>query len=210
MISISGEPGNYVARYSENASYTPMYLVLGELAGTPAPLIRQGPVLDRYMAPGFNTMVVMYRGRGGEHFYEEIHKLFDWMRLKTHSRPDPPKKIDTATMRNGDQFFWWLEMPELKENVAIDPILWDKTARAGKVEALVGEGNQIRIAQGPAERFIVYLSPEMGLQMDKTITVRYRTRRVDLDFDGSLDFMLEDARTRADRKRPYWASVRIP
>ena len=215
MLSISGEPGNYVARYSENASYIPMYLVLGELSAAPvgkvgAPLIRQGPVLDRYMAPGFNTMVVMYRGRGSEHFYEEIHKLFDWMRLKTHSRPDPPKKIGTATMRNGDQFFWWLEMPELKENVAIDPILWDKTARAGIVEALVGEGNQIRIAQGPAERFIVYLSPEMGLQMDKTITVRYRTRRVDLDFDGSLDFMLEDARTRADRKRPYWASVRIP
>ena len=104
------------------------------------------------------------------------------------------------------------EMAELKENVAIDPILWgqaDRT-RAGKVEATVGEGNQIRVAQGPAERFIVYLSPEMGLQMDQTITVRYRNRRVDIDFDGSLDFMLEDVRTRADRKRPYWASVMIP
>ena len=216
MISISGEPSKYLYHYGENASYIPMYLVLGELAGAPAPLIRQGTVLDRYMAPGFNTIVVMYRGRGGEHFYEEIHKLFDWMRLKTHSRPDPPKKIATATMRNGDQFFWWLEMPELKDNVAVDSILWEQTEltrgslRAGTVEASVGEGNQIRIAQGPAERFIVYLSPEMGLQMDKTITVRYRTRRVDLDFDGSLDFMLEDARTRADRKRPYWASVRIP
>ena len=212
MISISGEPGNYVRHYGQNASYIPMYIVFGELAGAPAPMIKHGDVLDDYMAPGFNAMVIMYRGRGGEHFYEEIHKMFDWMRLKTHSRGALPKKIETATMRNGDQFFWWLEMPELKENVAIDPILWGQAERirAGKVEAAVGEGNQIRVAQGPAERFIVYLSPEMGLQMDQTITVRYRNRRVDIDFDGSLDFMLEDVRTRADRKRPYWASVMIP
>ena len=212
MISISGEPGNYLRHYSENASYIPMYIVFGELAGAPAPMIKHGDVLDDYMAPGFNAMVIMYRGRGGEHFYEEIHKMFDWMRLKTHSRGDPPKKIETATMRNGDQFFWWLELPELKENVAIDPILWGQAdrIRAGKVVASVGEGNQIRVAQGPAERFIVYLSPEMGLQMDQTITVRYHNRRVDIDFDGSLDFMLEDVRTRADRKRPYWASVMIP
>lgn len=212
MISISGEPNNYMRHYGPNASYVPLYLVFGELAGAPAPLIKHGDVLDDYMAPGINAMVVMYRGRGGEHFYEEIHRLFDWMRLPTLKRGDPPQKIETASMRQGDQFFWWLEMPELKENVTIDPVLWAQAdrVRAAKISAAVGEGNQIRISQGPAERFVVYLSPQMGIQMDQTITIRYRTRRVDHDFDGSLEVMLEDARTRGDRKRPYWSRVTVP
>jgi pimeloyl-ACP methyl ester carboxylesterase len=212
LISISGEPNNYLRHYSLNAAYLPMYLLFGELAGAPAPLIKHGDVLDDYMAPGFRAMVVMYRGRGSEHFYEEIHRLFDWMRLATHKRGDPPQKIETASMRLGDQFFWWLEMPNLKENVVIDPILWDQAERlrAAKVSASVGEGNQIRISQGPTEQYLIHLSPQMGVEMDQTITIRYRTRRVDFDFDGSVDGMLEDARTRADRKRPYWASVLVP
>lgn len=212
MICISGEPTNYMRHYNENASYIPLYLVFGEIAGAPAPLVKNGDVLDDYMAPGFDSMVVMYRGRGGESFYEEIHHLFDWMRVATHKRGDPPQKIETATMRKGDQFFWWLEIPELIENIAIDPILWDqaKRIRASKVSASVGEKNQIRINQGPAERFLVYLSPAMGIKMDETVSLLYRSRRVNFDFDGSVDFMLEDARTRADRKRPYWASVLVP
>jgi hypothetical protein len=115
-------------------------------------------------------------------------------------------------MRLGDQFFWWLEMPNLKENVAIDPILWDQAdrLRAAKISASVGEGNQLRISQGPTEQYLIHLCPQMGVEMDQTITIRYRSRRVDFDFDGSVDGMLEDARTRGDRKRPYWASVLVP
>lgn len=212
MISVSGEPNHYLRHYSDNAKYVPMYIVFGEISGAPAPMIRNGDVLDDYMAPGFDAMVVMYRGRGAEHFYEEIHNFFDWMRLATHRRRDPPQKVETASMRQGDQFFWWVEMPEIKENVAIDPLLWDQAerVRAAKISASVGENNQIRIAQGPAERFLVHLCPEMGLEMDKTITIRYRTRHQNVDFDGSLDVMLEDARTRAERKRPYWAKVMVP
>jgi len=46
--------------------------------------------------------------------------------------------------------------------------------------------------------------------MDETVTVNLRSRSKKFDFDGSVDFMLEDARTRADRKRPYWARVTVP
>ncbi|MGV3486452.1 MAG: alpha/beta hydrolase [Planctomycetaceae bacterium] len=212
MVSISGEPNNYLRHYGDNAAYVPLYIVFGEIAGAPAPMIRNGDILDDYMAPGYDAMVVMYRGRGAEHFYEEIHRIFEWMRVATHRRRDPPQKIETASMRNGDQFFWWLELPEIKPNVAIDPILWNQAerVRAAKISASIGENNQIRIAQGPAERFLVYLSPEIGVELDKTVTIRYHSRRVDFDFDGSLDVMLEDARTRAERKRPYWAMVTVP
>jgi len=212
MISVSGEPNNYMRHYRSNASYLPIYLVFGDIAGVPVPLVKDGDVLDGYMAPGMDAMVVMYRGRGGESFYEEIHQMFDWMRVATHRRGDPPQKIEVATMRTGDQFFWWLEMPNLFPNVTIDPLLWNQAERirAAKVSASVGEGNQIRVNQGPADQFIVHLHPSMGIRMDETVTVNLRSRSKKFDFDGSVDFMLEDARTRADRKRPYWARVTVP
>jgi hypothetical protein len=127
-------------------------------------------------------------------------------------RKPPPKTIDAVTMRRGDQFFWWLELTSLSDNIAVDPILWDQTdnRRPGKIAATIGDGNQIRISQGPSDGFIVNLEPSMGIRMDETITVRYRTRSVNLNFDGRLDFLLEDVRTRADRKRPFWAQVKIP
>ena len=212
MICISGEPNNYMRHYSANAADLPTYMVFGELAGAPAPLVKNGDVLDDYMAPGYDSMVVMYRGRGGESFYEEIHHMFDWMRVATHRRGDPPQKIEAVTMRRGDQFFWWLEMPKLIDNIVIDPVLWDQAERirAGKISASIGEANQIRINQGPADRFVVMVNPSMGIKMDQTITVRLRTLSVKYDFDGSIDYLLEDARTRADRKRPYWGQINIP
>ncbi len=212
MISVSGEPNQYLRHYTQNMSYVPSYLVMGEIAGTPAPLVRQGDVLDDYMAPGFDSMVVMYRGRGAEHFYEEIHHLFRWMMIATHRRAEPPKKIEAATMRLGDQFFWWIEMPQLLPNVVIDPFLWEQAERlrAGVLTATIGEDNQIRISQGPAEQFIVWLSPSIGLDMTKPTVIRYRNRTIKVDFDNTLDVMLEDARSRAERKHPYWAQVTVP
>jgi len=212
MINVGGEPSNYVRFYSNNAAYVPMRFVFGEITGSPPTLVRMGDILDRYMKPSYHAMVVMYRGRGPEHFYEEIHHHFDWMRLPTLRRKAPPKSIDAVSMRRGDQFFWWLELTSLLDSVAVDPFLWEQTdnRRPGKIAASVGEGNQIRVAQGPSDSFIVGLEPSMGVRMDEPITVRYRSRSVNLNFDGSLDFLLEDVRTRADRLRPFWAQVAIP
>ncbi len=212
MICVSGEANQYLRHYNRNAKSIPMYLVFGEIAGDKAPLLRNGDVLDDYMAPGFDAIVVMYRGRGPEPFYEEIHNLFDWMQLATHRRRDPPQRIEASSMRHGDQFFWWLEMTKIMDNIAIDPLLWDQTPhpRAAEVVASIGEGNVVRVTQGPADQFILYFSPEMGLKMDQPIIIRYRSRRIDFQFDGSLDTMLEDARTRGDRKHPYWGSLIVP
>src|SRR5690606_5976775 len=113
MINVGGEPSNYVRFYSTNGAYVPMRFVFGEITGSPPTLVRMGDILDRYMKPSYHAMVVMYRGRGPEHFYEEIHHHFDWMRLPTLRRKAPPKSIDAVSMRRGDQFFWWLELTSL-------------------------------------------------------------------------------------------------
>jgi len=212
MINIGGDPSNYVRFYSGNAVHVPMRFVFGEIAGSPVTLVRIGDALERYMKTGYQAMVITYRGRGPEHFYEEIHHLFNWMMLPTMRRKAMPTSIDAVTMRHGDQFFWWLELAAISDSIAIDPFLWDQAEnrRPGKVGASVGTNNEVRVLHGPSDYFHVHLEPSMGISLDQRVTVRYRTRSVNFDFDGSLDFMLEDVRARADRKRPFWARVTIP
>lgn len=212
MINIGGDPSAYARYYTPNATRLPMRFVFGEIAGTPAPLVRMGDYLERYMKASFNVMVITYRGRGPEHFYEEIHNHFDWMRLPTIRRGDPPTTIEAVTMRHGDQFFWWLELEGLLDQIAIDPFLWDlvDSPKAAEVSASVGANNEIRVRRAPSRRLRVYLEPSMGIRMDQRITVRHETRKATIDFDGSLDFLLEDVRTRADRKRPYWTFATLP
>jgi hypothetical protein len=156
-----------------------------------------------------DAMVVMYRGRGREYFYDEIPRLFEWMRLTAHRRPDPPREFEVATMRAGDQFFWWLELGELKPDVVVDPILWDlekKRIRAGKVSGKILEGNRIYVS-GPSDRFKVLLRPQPGIDMTQRIVIGPRSKS--LEFDGTLNVMLEDARRRADRKRPFWMEADV-
>jgi predicted esterase len=213
MISISGSPSKTVLHYEPNSRRAdaqhglPMYLVMGELDGSKV----DGSIIDDYMTFKHNAMVVMYRGRGREYFYEEIHRLFEWMQLPAHRRKESPRDIEAVTMRAGDQFFWWLELGELKPDVAIDPILWDqsKRIRAAEVSASIGVDNQIRL-RGPADQFKVLLRPGDGVDLTQPVVVRYGSRTIRVDFDGSLAEMLEDARQRADRKRPFWLTIPVP
>jgi predicted esterase len=211
MISLSGSPSieRTVPHYEPNSRYVPMYLVMGEKDGNRA----AGTLLNDYMTFNHDAMVVMYRGRGREYFYEEMPRMFEWMRLSSHTRPDPPREIDTATMRKGDQFFWWLELGELKPDVEMDPILWERAKRvrrAGTVSGKILEGNLIRVS-GPSDQYKLLLRPQPGIDIDERIDVRYgRGGRKTLEFDGTLDVMLEDVRRRADRKRPFWLEASLP
>jgi pimeloyl-ACP methyl ester carboxylesterase len=207
MIAISGQPAKIIPHYESNARSLPLYMVMGELDGSRA----NGSILNDYMSFNHDAMVVMYRGRGREYFFDEIPRIFEWMQLPNHQRRPPPREIDVATIRTGDQFYWWLELGDLKPDVAIDPILWDqaKRIRAGKIEASIGAGNQIRVS-GPAEQFRVMLRPQEGVDFAKPIVVRYGSRTVRVEFDGSVELMLEDVRQRADRKRAFWFSIPVP
>jgi hypothetical protein len=168
--------------------------------------------LDDYVKVRNDAMVIMYRGRGREYFPEELPRMFDWMNLASHVRKDIPQDIDAVTMREGDTFFWWLELDGLKPGTAIDPILWDQAERIrGKLAtASIGSENQIRIGQAPSERFTIWVRPGMGVDLNERITVRYRSRPKYYDFDGSLGVLLEDVRQRADRKRPFWGKITVP
>jgi len=209
MISVSGTPDKTIPHYEPNSRHLPLYMVMGELDGAKA----GGAILNDYMTFNHDAMVVMYRGRGREYFYDEIPRLFEWMSLGSHRRRAMPREIEAATIREGDQFFWWLELGALKPGVAVDPILWDQASRirAGKVTAAIGPDNQIRVQRGPADLFRLQLRPMAGiLDLNQEVIVREGSRTKRVQFDGSLRTMLEDVRQRADRKRAFWMTVVIP
>ncbi len=207
MISISGAPGKTVPHYKLNSQHVPMYLVMGELDQNRA----DGSLINEYMSFKHDAMIVMYRGRGREYFYDEVPELFDWMKLPAHRRRELPTEFEVSTMRTGDQFFWWLELGELNPTVSIDPILWDQAKRlhAGKVSVLIGADNLISVA-GPTETFRIQLRPHDEVNINEQIRVRAGGRTNRIDFDGTLEHMLEDVRQRADRKRAFWTSVTVP
>ena len=211
MVSINGEPSKTIQHYESNARHVPMYFVMGESSGPKPPLVRMGTVLDDYMHVRNDAMVVMYKGRGREDFYEEITDIFRWMTVATRIRQPIPQEFEVATMRTGDQYFWWLEVGPLKPLVDINPLLWDQTKRIvdAEVSGSIGQGNQIRIS-GPSETFTVLLRPEIGVDLNDQIVIRYGSRPTRHEFDGEIETILEDTRQRADRKRPFWTKVNVP
>ena len=210
MISISGKPDKTIHHYEPNSQFVPMYLVMGELDGNVDAGV--SGILDDYMSFHHDALVVMYRGRGREFFYDEIPRLFEWMSTTPHRRSKMPSEFKVNTMRRGDQFFWWLELGDLKPGIDIDPILWDKASRirSGSVSASIGTGNQIRVSNVPSDRFRLLLRPMDGIDLSDQIVVRSGSRPTYHEFDGRLDTMLEDVRTRADRKRSFWMEIAIP
>lgn len=206
MIAISGAPSKIVPHYEPNSRHVPLYIVMGQLDKS----LKDRAIIDDYMSFNHDAMVVSYRGRGREYFYDEIHRLFEWMNTSAHRRRPIPEEFETVTMREGDQFFWWLELGTLNDGVAINPILWEdaKRLRAGKVSASVKNANQIYIS-GPTRDFRILVRPGMGVDLNEDIVVRKGTPKR-FRFDGDLTTMLEDVRQRADRKRPFWYSFTLP
>lgn len=213
LIAISSNPGKTITHYSPNAKNVPIYVVNGQLDRVLSENTHAfSSIMDKYVNVRADAMWVKYRGWGYSLFFEEIHHLFDWMNVASHRRKEIPKELNNVTMRKGDEFFWWLELDGMKKGTAIDPILWDQAERiAGKlVEANIGANNSIRIAKGPSERFTVWLRPGMGVDLNKRVTVRYGDRPKFHNYGGEIETMLEDARQRADRKRPFWTKIVVP
>jgi pimeloyl-ACP methyl ester carboxylesterase len=207
LIAIGGNPDQTIPHYEVNAQYLPKYLVMGELDGDKA----AGSILDSYMSFRHDALVVMYRGRGREFFYDEVPRLFEWMGSKSNVRAAIPEEFKVATMRNGDQFFWWLELIDMNAQVQIDPILWlqAERIRAGKVEATISGDNIVRF-EGPCDAFDLWLRPTPQLDLNQPVKLKHGTRQKMVEFSGDLETILEDVRTRADRKRPFWFKASYP
>jgi len=205
VIPIVARSGRYCTHYWENARYVPFYFVGGERDGRW--MVEGATQFDRYLTRGFNTTVVEYLGRGHEHYYDEILRIFDWMaRCK---RDFYPREFSCDSMRPWDNFFWWVEVDGMPEKSVVEPGDFSvRGKRPMNTEGKLTPGGGIRVRSG-ASRVTVWLSPKM---------VDFE-RRVKIVIDGKdvnrgepfvkpdLTVMLEDARRRADRLHPFWNKV---
>lgn len=204
LVAITPTADRYVTHIWRNAERLPTCIVGGELDG--GTLTRNAATLDRAFLRGYDLTYVEYRGRGHEHFSDEVLRIFDWMGRKTRS--PFPTEIEALTMRPWDRFFWWLEIDGAPPRTIVLPGDWPPPTgtRPLSLEARLGATNGITARCG-TERVRIWLSPELvDLAQPVTVTVDGRTlHRGPVTPD--LPLLLEDVRLRGDRQHPFWAVV---
>jgi acetyl esterase/lipase len=182
-----------INHYTANAAALPMYFVAGELDGT---RIQENSIdWDRYFVRNYDVTVVEYRGRGHEHFSDEILRLFDWMGRKR--REFFPKEFTSATKRPWDNYFWWIETEGLSTPAP--------RGQALQVKGSITANNSVNIrAPGSAS---VWLAPEM-IDFKRPINVVINGRSINQRLiQPDLRVLLDDVRTRGERAHPFWAKV---
>lgn len=210
VVPVVARTDKYIGLLWENIKRVPFYLVAGELDGDKAKVNARD--LDRYLTQtGFNATVAEFQGRGHEHFSDEILRLFDWM--NRFERDFFPKDFTVKSMRPWDNFFWWVELDAFTEKTMVDPEEWSnkKPRIPAQTKAQANATNGLVVTTG-AKKTIIWLSPELvNFKHKMAISVNGgRARLPGQGAEPSLAVMLEDARTRADRKHPFWAKVEMP
>lgn len=182
-----------INHYWANAARLPMYFVAGELDGSR--IQDNGDDWDRYFVRHYDVTVVEYRGRGHEHFSDEILRIFDWMGRKR--RDFFPKEFNVSTKRLWDNYFWWLEIERLPVQAGQKLAL--------QIKGSVTASNTV-IVTAPGD-VTVWLSPEM-VDFSRPVHVQVNGRALSRKpVQPDLRVLLDDVRTRGARLHPFWAKV---
>ena len=186
--------------YKQNAATVPFYFVNGELD---CGVISKNAVnWDWYFSHNYDVTLVEYLGRGHEHFSDEVIRLFDWMNRKDRAANGRlyPKLTKVYTKRATDNYFWSLEirefkLPKLEAGVQIEQTL---------------NGNSV-IIRTPNASISVWLSPDM-IDFSKPLNILHNGKNLTggKQISPQLRTILEDVRTRGDRRHPFWAVVESP
>lgn len=204
VIPVVATADKYISRYSENGRYVPFYFVAGEMDGDR--IARNTMDWDRYLTRhSYDTTVVVYQGRGHEHFQDEIQRLFQWMGL--HRRNFFPREFLCVSMRPWDNFFWWAEVDDLPSTAVVLPVSWPPPGSLlpARTDGRLLENNTVSLRTA-ASRATVWLAPEM-VDFSKRLTVTINGRQRSQNVEPSAAVLLDDLRTRGDRQHPFWAKV---
>lgn len=216
VLPISPVASKYIKHYWKNVTGAwrdgdrdrnpiPLYFVYGErdYQAREANINLWNKYLTR---SGNDTFVIEFKGRGSEGFFEESHRMFDWMDTKQRNLPDI-RGFEFSVMRSTDRFFYWYEIERMKPESVIHPAVWDNTKR--KSDWIVSssiQDNRIRL-RGDIGFATVYLSPEQ-VDFSRDIEIDSATSSAaKISLQPSTKTLLEDVRQRAERQHPFWAKV---
>ena len=201
----------YISQYVENAKYVPQYFVCGSIDGDRLSL--NSTDFDNYLTHvGYDTMIVEYIGRGHDHFYDEIQRIFTWMNLPLHRRNSNLTEFEVVNRRPWDNFFWCVELDDFPEVKMIHPLEWPKRkashAPITSVKKLPNNSNTLQV-RSAAAKVTLLLSPEW-LDFDRPAKIRINSKtEKTLELVGSTSDLLEDVRRRGDRLRPFWLRMEV-
>ena len=204
VIPVVATADKYISRYWENGRHVAFYFVAGEMDGDR--MGKNGMDWDRYMTrPCYDTTIVVYQGRGHEHFHDEVQRIFDWMSL--HRRDFHIKSFECVSMRPWDNFFWWSEIDNLPSASVTLPVNWPPTGsvRPARTEGRILENNRLILRTGAAVA-TVWLSPQT-VDLTSRVSISLNGRDVREAPEASVQVLLEDVRTRGDRQHPFWAKI---
>lgn len=210
VAPICGSATFLTEKLKRNGAFVPLYAVGGELDGGKLAASRETLDWGMDLSRPFDMTYVQYKGRGVEPFSEETTRLFEWMRTRTRRFFLPEERV-VYSVRPWDNFFWNVELFDFPSKTMIDPLFPPKLGndyKSAKTETLRIEGNKLRIVTR-ADRGVVFLSPEQ-LDFGRRMEVVFNGKKLTPQngrVPGSSLVMLEDARTRADRQHPFWASL---
>ena len=215
VIPISALARHYCKWYWENAKQVPWYLVSGELCRNSLIDPDHSAVLGRMLRYGHEVDITYaeYIGRGYEHYYEEIHDLFDWMdRLE---RKKALKEVEAKVLRPLDNRFYWIKAEELPPNVLQAVVITTGNQRVkaipmklnGKILDGSTDYTAITIDSG-AKRHILELSPDL-IDYNKRLKIRHRSQKFNDFPEPSIENMLDDFRERGDRQKLVWTRIVI-
>jgi len=202
----------YPLIYAENTgNRLPIYAVVGERHIGSIRGCRDGWNAWLKSKQRNTCTVVQYLGRLDEQFREDVPEAFKWMRAQRRRYPDKSGfKFSCKSIRPADNYFWFLEIhgfplrnvkwPELfRERSGIKALEITGEIRSGKANSFVVS----RVGAGAT----LWLRPDY-FDFTREIKISGRGPR---PFTGSVTparaVLLEDARTRADYQRPYWAKL---
>lgn len=209
IIPVCGTAEKFSAKLKKNIAWLPVYAVGGELDG--GKLIRSKDVLDWGLdrIKPFDVTYVQYKGRGIEPFSDELIKIFDWMQLKYRNTSNKEEK-EVYTIRPWDNFFWSAELYGFPNECLVDPTFWvagkAKNEKIGKTTFFKISGNSVKI-KSSAEKALIFLSPDL-FDFKQRGEVLFNFKKLSIGsgiVPPSAKVILEDARTRGDRKHPFWA-----
>lgn len=209
MIAIGGDCDKYPTQYTANARYIPLYFVFGELDGAPPPMRRNGARLDDFLKSArYDCLLTVYQGRGRDHFQEELPRIMEWMNLSSHRRGPPPTEFEIGSSRASDRFYWWLESDPLTSEKIVNPILFKPGKTTIEAKKMGAADNGYLISNLAAKGATIWMSPS-EVDFGKRISIYFKGEKKTFDVQPSLETLLEDVRTRADRKHPYWAKAHV-
>ena len=217
VMPISALADRYISFYTSNSERNlPFYFVFGEHHLPPSRGMlgkfdkREGIFQDMALTIHQNFVVVKYVGRRSEHFLEEIIHLFDWMRNRRRSFA--ASEFQVATMRPWDNYFWWLELNQIPDNLTVPPQAWNiqKERRSLKVSGKISttaSGQTRFVVENGGDSITYWVSPQWAKMEEEILFAWNKAQNTKLLVSPSRTVILEDLRTRSDTQSPFWAWV---